>query len=103
MDYLVQLTHTSKDTHIHNSWIYNPFAHARPHTSHRVGYQSHSGTTGVAQVAAAALSFLFVLPLYTNILRVERTDYSKEGLSSAIDQALGPLALLLGLMGFSLG
>lgn len=50
-----------------------------------------------------ALSFLFVLPLYSNILRVERTDYSKEGLSSAIDQALGPLALVLGLMGVSLG
>ena len=83
-------------THTHDSWTHLP-----PPTYARI--ESHSGTAGLAQVAAVALSCLFVLPLYANILRVERTDYSKEVLSSAIDQALGPLALVLGLMGVALG
>lgn len=57
------------------------------------------GTTGSARPAAVALSLLFVLPLYANLFRVVRSSYSCERLSPAVDQALGPLALILGLMG----
>lgn len=63
---------------------------------------SPQGTTDSAQPAAVALSVLFVLPLYANLFRVARSSYSYEELSSAVNQALGPLALVLGLMGFAL-
>jgi len=58
-----------------------------------------AGTTGDTRPAAVALSLLFVLPLYANLFRVARSSYSYDKLSSAVDQALGPLALILGLMG----
>lgn len=57
---------------------------------------------GAPRIAAVVLSCLFVLPLYNNILHVKSSDFAKDVVSSAIDQALGPLALVLGLMGIAL-
>lgn len=57
------------------------------------------GTTDSVRPAAVLLSLLFVLPLYVNLFQVSRSSYADEKLSSAVNQALGPLALVLGLMG----
>lgn len=46
-----------------------------------------------------ALFVLFTVPLYSNLFLAARSSYAYEQLSSAVDQALGPLALMLGLMG----
>ncbi|CAM9527957.1 unnamed protein product, partial [Hapterophycus canaliculatus] len=58
-----------------------------------------AGTTSTARPVAVALHVLFSLPLYSNLLLVARSSYAYEKLSLAVDQALGPLALMLGLIG----
>ncbi|CAM9859264.1 unnamed protein product [Ascophyllum nodosum] len=58
--------------------------------------------TNPSRYAAAGLSALFAAPSYANVLLVVRSGFSQERLSSAVDQALGPLALTLGLMGIAL-
>lgn len=60
-----------------------------------------TSTTG-ARTLAAALCGLFTSPLYNNIARVRGAEFSPDSLSTAVEQALGPLALVLGLMGFAL-
>lgn len=62
---------------------------------------SATSTTG-ARTLAAALCGLFTSPLYNNIARVRGAEFSPDSLSTAVEQALGPLALVLGLMGFAL-
>lgn len=59
-------------------------------------------STDSERQAVAALSLLFMLPSYANVVRVVRSGFSPERLSVAVDQALGPLALTLGMMGIVL-
>lgn len=59
-------------------------------------------STDSERQAVAALSLLFALPSYANVFRVVRSGFSTERLSAAVDQALGPLALTLGMMGIAL-
>lgn len=57
---------------------------------------------GKAEMLAAILSAVFSFPLYANLARVWTSGFSEESLLLAVEHAPGPLALVLGLMGFAL-